>query len=249
MPIQVKAEYDEIATDYLVHSELPMSIEMEQPSLLKQVGDIQGMRVLDLACGDGRYSRLYHQMGATDVGVDLSETQIKMAKSHGSNIEYHVGDCTDLSELQLGVFDMVTASFLLNYASSETMLMKFVKTIATHLKSKGKFVSLNCNPIADYTDPHRYAKYGYIKYLECDNKQNAPIGCPLKVILTNGETKAEFYNYYMPLKCHEDAFRECGMSFKLVPLTIPTNSKLGHEYWDPLKGHTPSIVMEAVKRE
>lgn len=54
---------------------------VEAHSFLKVLGDVKGLRVLDLACGNGHYTRIIFERGAKEVdGVDLSSEMIHLAK-------------------------------------------------------------------------------------------------------------------------------------------------------------------------
>ena len=77
------------------------------------LGDIRGLEVLDLACGEGYFSRLMAAAGANVTGVDISEKMIEAARSIEEasplGIEYHVMDASAL-ELESGRFDLVHCS-------------------------------------------------------------------------------------------------------------------------------------------
>jgi len=54
---------------------------VEAYSFFKELGDVKGLRVLDLACGNGHYTRQIYERGAKEVaGVDVSSEMIKLAK-------------------------------------------------------------------------------------------------------------------------------------------------------------------------
>ena len=58
------AEYDAIAEQYRDSKRLPFREVIERRTLFELLGDIRGKTVLDLACGDGFYTRLLKQAGA-----------------------------------------------------------------------------------------------------------------------------------------------------------------------------------------
>lgn len=70
--------------------------EVHGPALVKACGKVDGLRVLDLGCGQGYMSRQLALKGARVVGVDLSEGQIGHARAHEAEhplgIEYRVMD-------------------------------------------------------------------------------------------------------------------------------------------------------------
>ena len=64
-------QYDDIAEQYKRSKLVPWRFYIEQFSLLELIGDLAGKDVLDLACGEGYYTRLLKRNGAARVvGVD-----------------------------------------------------------------------------------------------------------------------------------------------------------------------------------
>ncbi|MEV0037891.1 hypothetical protein [Streptomyces sp. NPDC050804] len=57
-------QFDELAEIYEEFSRLPFRRELEFPSVLGVLGDLSGLRVLDLGCGSGVYSRTPARCGA-----------------------------------------------------------------------------------------------------------------------------------------------------------------------------------------
>ncbi len=73
--------YDPIAEQYKRSKEQPWRTHIEAFTLLELVGDPTGLEAVDLACGEGFYSRLLRQRGAAKVvGVDLSQGMIELAR-------------------------------------------------------------------------------------------------------------------------------------------------------------------------
>ena len=83
---------------------------MNGPSLKRLIGDVNGKSMLDMACGEGYFSRYYARTGADVVGVDFSEEMIKAAREEESRnplgITYHLADVTDMSLLESETFDI-----------------------------------------------------------------------------------------------------------------------------------------------
>ena len=46
------------------------------PNLMRLLAPKEGMRVLDLGCGEGYFSRLIHKSGANVVGADIAKPLI-----------------------------------------------------------------------------------------------------------------------------------------------------------------------------
>lgn len=77
------------------------------PNLMRILSPQKGMRILDLACGEGYFSRMFRSSGAQVVGVDLAETLIEKAKKQSPEIAYHVSDAKDLSFATDQSFDAI----------------------------------------------------------------------------------------------------------------------------------------------
>lgn len=92
--------YDE----YLEKSEDSYQKNVILPNILRILNIKKGDRVLDLACGQGLFSRAFSGAGARVTGVDASHELIGLAKKHSSkNIVYYAASADKL--------DMVTPRF------------------------------------------------------------------------------------------------------------------------------------------
>jgi len=85
-------------------------------TLVANLGNIKGLTVLDLGCGDGTTALPEAQAGAEVLGVDIARNLVaagnKRAKAAGvSNIVFREGDATDLHELEDETFDLVVTIF------------------------------------------------------------------------------------------------------------------------------------------
>src|SRR5262245_10173832 len=142
-------DYDAIAADYQRAKQQPWRFYVERHTLLRLLGDLRGLAVLDLACGEGYYTReLRHRGAARVVGVDLSEGMIRLARREEARrplgITYRVQDARALEGA--GDFDLVVAAYLLNYAATKEELQGMCAAIARALRPGGRFVGVNNNP-------------------------------------------------------------------------------------------------------
>src|SRR5436190_21508032 len=118
-------DYESIAEQYKNSKHADWRVHVEIPSFMRMVGDVFGKSVLDLACGEGFYSRELKRQGAARVvGVDNSPAMISLARTaeraEPLGVEYVLSDVEEL--VQEERFDLVVAAFLLNYASTEAHL-------------------------------------------------------------------------------------------------------------------------------
>ncbi len=64
------------------------------PTLLKEIGDPGGQRILDVGCGNGHLSRLLQTLGAEATGIDISAKMIENCRQYHSPIEFFTFDIT-----------------------------------------------------------------------------------------------------------------------------------------------------------
>lgn len=92
--------------------------ELVRPATEALLDVKQGERVLDIACGNGNFSRRLCALGAKVIAFDYSAELIKHARNRSgeSDITYHVLDATDeqaLLEFGPGTFDAAVANMAL----------------------------------------------------------------------------------------------------------------------------------------
>lgn len=138
-------EYDQLAGAYRRSKEMPFRTHLETPLFLKMVGDVRGQAALDLACGEGHYTRLLASLGASPVeGQDISPGMIeaarKLEEEHPLGIRYSVSDARSLGS---GSFGVVTAAYLLSYADSRDALRQMLQVIHDNLQPGGRFAVLH----------------------------------------------------------------------------------------------------------
>src|SRR6516162_11622808 len=99
---------------------------MTNRGLAHRARDPTGKTVIDIACGEGFYTRMMRQRGAAKVtGVDLSEKMIGLARAsevqQRLGIEYFVGD--GRRDLAISAdYDLAVAAYFLNYAHDRAEL-------------------------------------------------------------------------------------------------------------------------------
>ena len=75
-------DYNPIAEQYAKSKYQPWRTYVETFTLMNLIKDPTGQTVVDLACGEGFYTRMIKKRGAACVlGVDLSEGMIQLAWS------------------------------------------------------------------------------------------------------------------------------------------------------------------------
>ena len=248
------AEYDNISLQYKEATSTEEGLcrlYVENYTYFKIMGDITGTSILDLACGEGFYTRKFKQKGAAKVvGVDISEKMLELAREEEIQeplgLEFLQGDVCDLGKIER--FDLVVASYLLNHASSKEKLQQMCQSIWENLKPGGRFVSMNNNLEQPPESYRKLNKYGYTKSI------SAPLaeGTPINVIFINPVDGKKFSveDYYLSKETYEWAFRSVG--FKEIrwhsPIVSPEGiEKFGQEFWQDFIDYPPIIGIECWK--
>ena len=106
--------YDEVADFY----DGVVGDELDDPAaaaLFDLLPDLAGLRVLDLACGQGRLSRALARRGASVVGLDISSALLARARTAEAGkplgISYVEADATTPGVLDGASFQLVTCHF------------------------------------------------------------------------------------------------------------------------------------------
>src|SRR3989337_191015 len=85
-------------------------------ALVAKLGITEGLKVLDLGCGDGTTAIPEAKLGADVLGVDIAKNLVEAgnirAKAEGlENCRFQEGDATNLHELEDQTFDLVVSIF------------------------------------------------------------------------------------------------------------------------------------------
>ena len=242
-------DYDVIAEQYRQAKRQPWRIHIEAFTFLELIGDPRGKTVIDLACGEGFYTRLLRQRGAAKiVGVDLSQRMIELGRHQEAErplgIDYIVGDARGLT---LGeTYDLAIAAFLLNYARDRAELDAMCKAIAGYLKPGGRFVTVNSSPALDFQAAPSYRKYGF----ETSVRGEFDEGAPITYTIFLDDSYFEIENYFLDVPIHEEAFRKAGfreIRWHGPRLSPDGETTYGRDFWTTFLDHSPIIFIECFK--
>ncbi|MBX3413541.1 MAG: class I SAM-dependent methyltransferase [Pirellulales bacterium] len=243
----METDYNTIAALYKRAKEQPWRDAVETYSLMNLVGDLSGKRVVDVACGEGFFTRKLRQQGAAEVlGVDISERMIELACAEEAirpfGIDYRVEDARDLGVQQ--DFDLAVSAWLLVYAHDRAELARMCQGLARRLRPGGRFVTLTTNPGLYHFAVPDYTKYGFTIQVE----DRVYEGAPIEWTILLDDTSFGIENYYLPLEAYEAAFLEAG--FREVKFHTPTLSPAaseGSDYWTDFLERPPAILLDCVR--
>jgi ubiquinone/menaquinone biosynthesis C-methylase UbiE len=240
------AQYDAIAREYQRTKESPLRRHVEAFTFFQMLGDVAGLSILDLACGEGFYTRLMKLAGAaTAAGVDISAEMIALAQASESanplGIEYF---CNDVAELpDLGSFDVVSAAYLLHYAPDKKILLAMCARLASQLKPGGRFVCINENPWQSVSDYAGYTQYGFNKSAQEPRQE----GSAISYAMVSGRKMIHFDAYYYSRDTYEHALHAAGfnkISWRSPELAPEGVTECGQEYWQEYLGNPPVVGLE-----
>ncbi|MFW9769492.1 MAG: class I SAM-dependent methyltransferase, partial [Candidatus Thorarchaeota archaeon] len=85
------------------------------PVIFDILGDVRGLSILDLACGQGYLSRILVKKGAEVIGVDISEKMLEIARASEASeplgVKYIHCNSADMSEISDTSIDCVVSTF------------------------------------------------------------------------------------------------------------------------------------------
>jgi ubiquinone/menaquinone biosynthesis C-methylase UbiE len=97
-------------------TEIAATMRESGEALVGKLGVSEGLRLLDLGCGDGTTAVPAAQLGADVLGVDIASNLVAAGNARAqelglSNLSFQEGDATDLEELDDESFDLVISVF------------------------------------------------------------------------------------------------------------------------------------------
>ncbi|MFC8707871.1 class I SAM-dependent methyltransferase [Streptomyces anulatus] len=248
------SQFDTVVSAY-EHSmeEMPFREHVEAWSFLNAVGDVTGHSVLDLGCGSGLYARRLRREGAARVvGMDESAAMVEHARRRedreGLGVEYLAANAADPAAGDLpdvaGSFDVVTAVYVLPYASSLEALKGFCATARRALRARGgRFVAAVLNPEFS-TDPQWYRGYGMLL-----SSQQSPVeGTPGHLRAWVGPEVLDLDFFRWSATAHEQALEAAG--FDRVSWVRPTVSeegraRYGEAFWANYLDCPHALIIDA----
>lgn len=205
-----KTSWGSVSTWYDSHLEKDKDTYHEKvilPNLLRLLGEIKGKNVLDLACGQGYFSRAMRTQSATVVGLDISKELIALAKEKNkeskNNIEFFATPSDDLFMIKDNSQDVVVCVLAIQNIEK---LNETIKECSRVLRPKGKLYLVMNHPafrIPQFSD-WGYDEENNIQYRRVDKYL---LEEKVKIDMTPGaKTNKKFtYSFHRPLQVYMKA--------------------------------------------
>ena len=156
--IQISIQYDGFAEKY---DEIFLKYNRE--SIIEYFscfdGNLKGMNVLDIGCGNGYDLAIFREMGAITYGVDSSKEMVKIAQKNNAESIVKVG-CFEELPFEENSFDFVVSKWAVQTADSIDLVYKEISRV---LKPDGKLIFLACHPMRQFMEKKGDVKNYFVK--------------------------------------------------------------------------------------
>lgn len=244
----MKNQYGDISNEFQKARQMPVTEYLELPSVISAVGPITGRSIIDLACGEGFFTRIWKKSGAEKViGLDLSPEMIGLAvqkeKAWPLGIEYVVADAS--VKQKIGCFDIATAIFLFNYADDIETLFRMIENVFINLENEGRLIAVIPNP--DFINDRKDTlSYGYF----IEEIFRDPLSIRVKMTFTEEKPfSIEFTQWSREI--YEKTLKAVGFGdISWINFSVSDEGlrKFGPEYWRSTIENPKSIILSAVKK-
>ena len=137
------------AFDRYTSSEDSFSENIERPVIESLLGDLSGVRALDLGCGSGVYATRLAARGARVVGVDLSAAMVDLARERARfcdvTLDLLVADIARPLPFADAQFDLLFTATALHYVEDLGGLMRELGRV---LHPRGRLVASLLHPMS-----------------------------------------------------------------------------------------------------
>ena len=213
---RLKDEWEDMAEEWIrLHSEGEDELRevVLDGWMLDAAGDVSGLKVIDLGCGEGRFTRMLTKSGAKVTGVDLCRPLIEYAESHRvGNETYLLADMENLVGVPDNEFHLA-----ISYVSLVDVLdmQRAISAAFRVIRLGGRFVVCNVHPM-------RMASVGWIK--QGDVKLHYPVDnyfdeSPRELGSRDGKP---WTNFHRTLETHTMAFLDAGFVIDAIREPKPT---------------------------
>lgn len=232
---KIKQAYEQLATSYndLIDHK-PHNAYYDRPNTLGLITEVRGKKILDAACGPGKYAELLLAGGAEVTGMDISKQMIHHAKERNPDQgTFFVHDLEEpFAMLKDHSFDIVLCALAMHYIKDwNATLQEFYRV----LKPNGTLVISIEHPFFEYT---------YFKSKQYFNVE------AVKCTWGGFEHPVEMHSYRRPLQeCISPILRNGFMIDTLLePKPVAAFEKLDPKHYKELNEFPAFMCIRAIKK-
>ena len=235
---RLKTQWTEAAQDW-IRQDQSVRTGMLDSWMLDALGDVSEKRVLDIGCGEGRFSRLLAGLGAEVTGVDLTEPLIARARELAVGSEtYMVGDAESLSGLADDCFDLAVSYIvlvdLLDYRRS-------IEAAYRVLRPGGRFIVCNVHPVRSAVPMGWINQGGRKLFYAVDNYCDEG---PREFTWWN----RSFINMHRTLSSYVAAFVESGFTLEALLEPTPSEEQLAENPTFDDEFRSPNFIIYGLRK-
>ena len=209
---RLRSQWTEAAEDWIAQDQT-IRTDFLDSWMLDSLGDVSNKRVIDIGCGEGRFTRLLAELGADVTGIDLTQPMLDRARRlSGPNETYRLSDAETLDGIESESQDLAVSYIVLvdldDYRAS-------IRAAHRVLRPGGAFIVCSIHPMRMATPQGWINQGGRKLFYPLDNyAQEGP-----REFTWWGKP---FLNMHRTLSSHITAFLDAG--FVLDALQEPTPS-------------------------
>jgi ubiquinone/menaquinone biosynthesis C-methylase UbiE len=198
------------------------------PGILKVIGDVAGIEVLDVGCGNGSLARILAGCGNRVTGLDGSAPIIERAKAREAanplGITYRACDAARLTMIADHAFDLVVSCMALmdmpNAADA-------IKEMARVVRPAGRCVMLISHPCFDVPGASSWlVEREPSSGTEVSRRVRRYRGIFDTWARWSSDSHLELHTYHRPLSWYFGAIRRAGMAVTMLDEPRPTTELL-----------------------
>lgn len=212
---------------------------LDEP-MLEACGDVEGARILDCGCGEGRFCRILVERGAAYVlGLDLCEPMVAAARElQSGRDEYRVADVQDLGFLEDETFDLAVSYLnqcdLPDFNANNREVFRVLRT-------GGRFIVANLHPMRSAVGGWHTTEDGEKLHVVLDRyfDEDERHWVVKKVVLTN---------FHRSLSTYTRGFLDAG--FRIEGIVEPTVTEEQLELYPELDDElrVPNFIIYVLRR-
>lgn len=187
------------------------------PAVLEACGDVNGKRVLDLGCGEGRFGRMLAFRGASVVGLDLIGMMVQAARERASAREAFVQASGGLLPFRDEVFDCVVSYVSLvdipDYREAINESARVLRRGGTMASANLNFSSAALNPAWQRDEAGRRQYFRLDRYAE-------------ERALVLEWSGIRIRNWHRPLSAYMKAYLQAGLILRHYLEPVPDDQSL-----------------------